>query len=714
MRKRDLGILLLAAFAILFSLQNEGSLSFRQSWAHYKDSSPIKHEAERLPLPVVADLNGDGHVEVVVALEDKLQVIDPRVSLPEYGFTEARVLAEVSLLPDRVRVGAGRRPVALAAGEVKRTYRSQELKKQVIVVVTAGWNIMCFDHNLKKLWEDDVQDDFPHGSHHKEVAISISNYTLKHGDTGLIIVGGSMEVQPQVHLDPFEEELLAERAMESHRRSADSKEEEEDVSKKMGGGKERHFSYYAYAGMTGTRRWTHRSEDFQRDTNNAALIPQHNYRLDANALAARHVGEVGCREFRESVLGVMPHRWEQREDTTFELAHFRKHRRVPVKKIQGKDNNVPSEKPAVKNTPGKDSRANPIANVVGKAAELAAGAKVRKQQFMYVPMITNHTSHWWVPNVVVAHLKEGIEAVHLATGRTVCKLFLPEGGLHADINGDGVLDHVQAVGGHGSARIVPTGMKEALKPCWAIATSGVPVREQLFNGTVCRHSPFQIFPSALGGFARQQDSGDFVEVLAPVIVPHPDGKRHRKGSHGDIVFLNSRGEVTSFSILGSKREQRWQLNPNGQEAEHRWQLVTGAFWTTSPELKGIGTHRVVPSLVALPLRKNGEPEAILAVGELEAVILSPKGSHVFEFPLPAPGTAPIIYADFSGDKWNDLILVTEDGIYGFVQTRQPGAILFSTLVGVLICVMAVIFVTQHLGTGKGKSRPAERRGAGGI
>lgn len=37
-------------------------------------------------------------------------------------------------------------------------------------------------------------------------------------------------------------------------------QEEEDLTKKMGGGKERHFSYYAYAGMTGTRRWVHRSE----------------------------------------------------------------------------------------------------------------------------------------------------------------------------------------------------------------------------------------------------------------------------------------------------------------------------------------------------------------------------------------------------------------------------------------------------------------------
>lgn len=165
-------------------------------------------------------------------------------------------------------------------------------------------------------------------------------------------------------------------------------------------------------------------------------------------------------------------------------------------------------------------------------------------------------------------------------------------------------------------------------------------------------------------------------------------------------------QVTSFSVLGPKRDQ--------QEAHHRWQLTTRAWWTASPELQGVGTHRIIPTLLALPLRKDGEPEAILAAGELDAVILSPKGSQVTEFSLPAPASAPLVYADFSGDRLNDLILVTQDAIYGFVQTRHPGAILFSTLVGVLILVMGVIFVTQHLGTGKGKSRPAERRSAVGI
>jgi len=44
------------------------------------------------------------------------------------------------------------------------------------------------------------------------------------------------------------------------------------------------------------------------------------------------------------------------------------------------------------------------------------------QHLPYVPTITNYTQVWWVPNVVVAHQKEGIEALHLASGRTICKV----------------------------------------------------------------------------------------------------------------------------------------------------------------------------------------------------------------------------------------------------------------------------------------------------
>jgi hypothetical protein len=360
-------------------VQNEGNFSYREAWFHViDDSNPIRHESQQLPQPLIADLNGDGKSEVLVATHNKLQVLEPRWTSANQGFEEARVLAEVSLLPQNVRVGTGRRPVAIAAGEVKRVYKGTERRKKIIVVVTAGWAIMCFDHNLKKLWEDDVQDEFPHGSHHKEVAISISNYTLKHGDTGLIIVGGSMEVQPQLHLDPFEEAILTEKEAERHRQPANTKEDGEDLSSKQGGGKERHFSYYAYAGLTGQRRWSHKSEDFHRDPFALPMIPQHNYKLDAASLNSRHTGEADCREYRESVLSVMPHRWDSREDTRFELAHFRKHQRHTVKKLPSNSAMFLSQKPIEKQLPGKEATGNKVSNALGKAVDLALGAKPKK------------------------------------------------------------------------------------------------------------------------------------------------------------------------------------------------------------------------------------------------------------------------------------------------------------------------------------------------
>lgn len=88
---------------------------------------------------------------------------------------------------------------------------------------------------------------------------------------------------------------------------------------------------------------------------------------------------------------------------------------------------------------------------------------------------------------------------------------------------------------------------EVLKPCWAVATSGVPVREQLFNASICHHGAFNIFHN--GEFSRsfgRNVNTNSLEVAAPVLLQRKDGHRHRKGSHGDIIFLTNRGEVYHF------------------------------------------------------------------------------------------------------------------------------------------------------------------------
>lgn len=499
--------------------------------------------------------------------------------------------------------------------------------------------------------------------------------------------------------DLFDEFMIPEHNMDDHRRSANEKQGSEAGTADL-----RHFALYAFAGRSGDRRWSRKNENIQSQPSDASvMLPQHNYKLDVHALNNHQPGQFECREFRESILGVMPHHWDRREDTTLQLAHFRKHKRKQVKKTPGKAVINSINKPIEHNPPGKDA-SNRIARALGKAADMASSNKARKAQRMqYVPTITNHTQVWWVPNVVVAHEKEGIEAVHLASGRTICKLHLTEGGLHADINGDGVLDHVQVVGGNGiKEQTVVSGSMEVLKPCWAVATSGVPVREQLFNVSICHYNHFNLFHHGdfSRSFGRTFDTTG-LEVATPILVQTDDGHKHRRGSHGDIIFLTSRGEVTSYSpgLLG-------------HDAVWRWQVSSGATWSNLPSPSGMMENIVVPTLKAFSLRAYDPKEVIIAGGDQEAVVLSPSGSILAMIELPAPPTHALLLEDFSGDGLTDIILVTSGGIYGFVQTRQPGALFFSTLVGCLIIVIGVIFVSLHLNSsngGKPRASSAEYR-----
>lgn len=68
---------------------------------------------------------------------------------------------------------------------------------------------------------------------------------------------------------------------------------------------------------------------------------------------------------------------DRREDTSFQLAHFKRHKRKPVKKLSGKNTNYPFHKPEEHHPPGKDTTKK-ISKLIGKAANYAGSAKVKK------------------------------------------------------------------------------------------------------------------------------------------------------------------------------------------------------------------------------------------------------------------------------------------------------------------------------------------------
>ena len=148
----------------------------------------------------------------------------------------------------------------------------------------------------------------------------------------------------------------------------------------------------------------------------------------------------------------MPHAWREREDTALRLAHFRHHRTAKGARVSKVGS---GRRPAVGAAGGAEGaeHTNPVARALAGAINAAwrgngaPPAPDRRGGRGHSPDGQIGAKHRAPPNVIVAHQEGGIEVIHLYSGKTLCKMAMPPGGPHADINGDGVVDHVQA---HGS------------------------------------------------------------------------------------------------------------------------------------------------------------------------------------------------------------------------------------------------------------------------
>ena len=128
-------------------------------------------------------------------------------------------------------------------------------------------------------------------------------------------------------------------------------------------------------------------------------------------------------------------------------------------------------------------------------------------------------------NVLVAHRKEGIEVLHLHTGRPLLELPLPAGMVHTDLNKDGSVDRVEAVVSEHSV-IRPEGHRvsdaeEHANQCYAWVTTGTPPTHALYNESICqpRTSPMatmmhMMFKAQQAGKGGGGDSDANLKLLA--------------------------------------------------------------------------------------------------------------------------------------------------------------------------------------------------------
>ena len=500
----------------------------------------------------------------------------------------------------------------------------------------------------------------------------------------------------------------------------------EDVSHGWDAAQKHHITYQAFSLRDGTQLWRMDSADYDRglQQHRRELIPQ-------QGVGPRRFEELSCREYRDAVLAQMPHRWRTRSDTALSMAKVHRHRHVHDRSAErellrkqmrqlGRDKAVLGAGIGnVLHASGILSEETSSSSLSGRPARTrgAGSASMASMPEDNAGAFENEE----MSNAIVAHLEEGIEIISVRDGKPLCKLLLGRNAAHADVNGDGVMDHVSAYGSAIGASERTDGPGNA-PDCLGVVRSGVLGEERLFEGALCRRKINLRHSGGPGPHAQ-------IDVVTPTLLPRgvdTEGRAAvaaRQRPTYDSVFLTSRGEVTSYSPKG----------------ERRWTLLAGTYWTPDDEAtSGPGDSlRSFPSIT--PMRLYSEwrfnpassavsstrsvasssnrgtdsssqrqiapstasimtaPTVLVVVGDQRIAVIDAEGDSLWSDQLP-PGsvvTAPVQLLDFDGDGVMDIVLRTRDGVIAYRGVLSAGAIVYQVFLGILIVCMLGVYAAQN-------------------
>lgn len=693
---RDFLAVALALCAMVVSLQREHTFSFRKAWYHHaEEDNTVLFETTRLPPPTLCDLNGDGKLEILVATYDgKLQLLAPAPPGKQgEGFAAARIKAEIQVV--EIPMVRPVHFVAVKTGFIEPMPDNLVAapRKEVVVIVTTDFKVHCYDHNLVKLWEQDLGNHFGSRSNRDmvqspkahEISILITPHRIRSFDRGVVVVGGSF-LRGEDVAGGRSGDILGEEEAEDEDRYREAKHlagegvERPISSDHLSGRSSKFFSFFAFEGLGGMIRWKHEADDFHKDAVEMSelLTPQHNYRLSAKEMERKEFGEISCQKFRTSVIKeALPHKWERREDTSFNLAYFAKHKESTGpqrgERTQAKD----------KLFEAGINHDSVVAKTLGGVIASSSGAELASDAADGAERSHRHKTAG-APNVFVAHLAEGIQAVHLYTGRSICKLHLASPGLHADVNGDGIIEHVQVYGKDPEANFqAQHSAHQAIPGCSAVVTAGIPAH-RVFNASVCKYMKTK------SSFLRRNARLSELQVTHPALLPLEAHRiaavaRKRGASDAgvrkfhkfDLVFLNSYGEVTCLTSHGHRK----------------WSVQAGSGWAGLDAQSEVDV--VAPTLRTLELRVNAHNFVILSAGAHSANILSPNGRKLETIEFPSSPNLDLQVMDFNNDGLNDLVLCTAEGYYGYTQMRHYSTVPFTGLLACLLVAMVSVYVSLH-------------------
>lgn len=607
-RAQDVIVVAAVCIAIfLFRAPNVWEL--QPSW-QLDTVTDMKYKAgkNRLPLPIITDLDRDGINELVIATEDsrlKLLMLPPQEdhdlssTLPHLHLKTEVVLECNSSKPAL--------PVALGTGCEHRSTSSLDVCHQIIVVVTDDGAVHCFTDQLELMWKAKIFTDHKPSDlrYFEEIAVHVVP------DSGLVVIGGKMasEGQRQDHLEHNHQhnlstgltaEQIAKLPPRRHRNVKTQVPEEKE-----------HFSTYAFDSKTGAAHWKHEPGDYETDSiSREDLLSAYHFKLALHS-SQYHVGEVHWSQYTDSLIASLPYRWQHPGDTMLQTAHFVKKRSAPLSKAPRKD------------------------------FKTSDGPQLNRVK----------------PNAVVIKREKSIEVLSLDSGQPLCSYPISKDVTSiGDVNGDSVIDHVTTY--FSSEHVV----QSEISPCSAVVSSGA---KTLFSGSICR-------ATSTFGFFDSIDEADFryePMPVSPLLVPSPpdrtgifshlSGQTFKRQSirSFDSVFVVASGRLTSFGPYG---EFNWQVDTGASWANYNpSEIKLGAVFV--PNIQAVSTS----------VGGVKDAVLITGLKDISLVSLK-DGSLLSSHSIPCEPLSPIVHGDFTNDGLMDFIVHCKTSYLGFSLDSRPG------------------------------------------
>eukprot|EP01028_Stygiella_incarcerata_P010073 TRINITY_DN50740_c0_g1_i1.p1 TRINITY_DN50740_c0_g1~~TRINITY_DN50740_c0_g1_i1.p1 ORF type:complete len:703 (+),score=164.57 TRINITY_DN50740_c0_g1_i1:133-2241(+) len=393
------------------------------------------------------------------------------------------------------------------------------------------------------------------------------------------------------------------------------------------------FKYFAFDGGTGSVRWTHGLHSFHEEFD--AFDDGYDDEEDGGLwnrmpdFHMKHAGEVHWAMYRSSILQQLPHRWESPQDTHMNLAYFTKR--------------------------SQQSSQHHQQELVGPRA----------------------------PNVIVVHKSNGIEVLHLYTGRTLCDLPLREMDLIWDVNRDNVIERIfvtetvsesRQIAGEGA----DNGKQRSSEPLLLEVRDNAspdrllyrkPIRHGFDRGA--HHAYSQAFlagRSTANSRADLREPSAVTQKTASASVPCPLVGRDPTNPSRIVHYVavsTMTGDVGVFD--GS----------DGREISHL-------------TMENIVSLYVSPKLFPYKLTPESDTEHLIISGRNGWMIATVEGEVLSEFATAAKGVGRIEMAHLDGDATMDFILYGMDWFDGYTVTMH------GTFEGTAAILVVAVIALLHL------------------